>query len=205
MELSKIQQDGLVEILNIAIGRAASSLSQMVREEISLTVPNVSFVKHSDILNLFSDREIFTIDAVSQKFTGVFSGEAILVFPESDSLRLVQCVIGDMVEEGSMTELEQETVTEVGNVVLNACLSSLSDQLDMEITGTMPQFLAGKTTDVLENYDENVGSQIVMLIEVSFDILHKEMCGYLVLIIDLPSAHDMLDRIDKFIHSLSDR
>ncbi|MCK5547232.1 MAG: chemotaxis protein CheC [Rhodospirillaceae bacterium] len=205
MELSKIQQDGLVEILNIAIGRAASSLSQMVKEEISLTIPNASFVEHSAILSLFNKRDIDAIDAVSQKFSGIFSGDAMLIFPESDSLKLVQCVIGDIVDEDSMTELEQETVTEVGNVVLNACLSSFSDQLGLEINGAMPQFLSGKTADVLDSFDDNKGSQITMLVEVSFDISHKEIRGYLVLIIELPSANDMISRIDKFINSVSEK
>ena len=104
-----------------------------------------------------------------------------------------------------LSKIQQDGLVEILNIAIGRAASSLSDQLGLEINGAMPQFITGKTADVLDNYGDNEYSQISMLVEVSFDILHKEICGYLVLIIDLPSANDMLSRIDKFIHSVSDK
>lgn len=47
--LSDIQQDAITEIVNIATGRAAALLSEMVGHDIKLDVPNVEFIDAYDI------------------------------------------------------------------------------------------------------------------------------------------------------------
>ena len=42
MELSPVQQDALVELLNIGFGRAAASLSQLTGHRVLLDVPQVT-------------------------------------------------------------------------------------------------------------------------------------------------------------------
>ncbi len=44
MELSELQEDAISELLNIGMGTAASALSQMVGEEVMLSVPSVTIV-----------------------------------------------------------------------------------------------------------------------------------------------------------------
>jgi chemotaxis protein CheC len=42
MELTAVQQDALIELLNIGFGRAAASLSQLTGHRVLLEVPNVT-------------------------------------------------------------------------------------------------------------------------------------------------------------------
>ena len=42
MELTAVQQDALIELLNIGFGRAAASLSQLTGHRVLLEVPQVS-------------------------------------------------------------------------------------------------------------------------------------------------------------------
>ena len=46
MELTAVQQDALVELLNIGFGRAAASLSQLTGHRVLLDVPQVTL--HAD-------------------------------------------------------------------------------------------------------------------------------------------------------------
>ena len=88
IDLSELEHDTISELINIGVGRAASSLSEMVEQPVELTVPRITFVER------FSDTELAkapteVVSAVSQTFDGPFKGEAMLVFPEERSLELV--------------------------------------------------------------------------------------------------------------------
>ena len=81
--LSELQQDALLEIFNVSIGRAASAMSDMVSETINMSVPAMQFLTRKeagDILDLKGRRRICS---VAQGFAGSFSGEAVLMFPEA--------------------------------------------------------------------------------------------------------------------------
>jgi len=53
--LDELQQDALTEVFNVGMGSAAASLSEMVGEEVQLTVPEISFVNKEDAILLLSE------------------------------------------------------------------------------------------------------------------------------------------------------
>ena len=79
MTINGAQLDALTEIFNIGAGRAASSLSDIVGDEVLLSVPRIEFYRASDInanvLSLTSARKVCGVvkDFISD-FVKVFSG-----------------------------------------------------------------------------------------------------------------------------------
>ena len=197
MQVPTLQKDALVEILNVAIGRAAHALNQMVKEEIILSIPNVEFLHHRETLKIFRESFDGNVSAIKQSFTSSFSGDALLVFPEKQSLKLVQYIIGDLIDENSMTDMEQETMTEVGNVVLNACLSSLADQLGRPINSSIPRFIVGDPQKILINAPgPKSDDTLIMFIKVLFQLKNKHVSGYILLVVDMEAAESFLSLID---------
>jgi len=200
MPVSKLQKDALVEFLNVAIGRAARALNLMVKEEILLSIPNVDFLQRHEVLARLNETTGGVVSAIQQTFESSFSGDAFLVFPENQSLKLVQYIIGDLIDEESMTELEQETMTEVGNVVLNACMSSLSDQLNQPIQSSIPLFLSGDPQEILFGpHPRQSDDTLVMFITVMFQMKSGQIGGYIMLVLDMDSANNFLGQIDKML------
>ena len=85
IDLSELEHDTISELINIGVGRAAASLSEMVDQPVELTVPTITFVERFSDSNLTSSPEE-VVSAVSQTFDGPFKGEAMLVFPENAAL-----------------------------------------------------------------------------------------------------------------------
>ena len=48
MDLNELQRDALGEIFNIGVGRAASSLSQIVNDTVLLSAPEVTLVRREE-------------------------------------------------------------------------------------------------------------------------------------------------------------
>jgi hypothetical protein len=67
--------------------------------------------------------------AVQQSFEGPFSGRALLIFPEAQSLELVRSIVGEEHSLEDVIDLEQEALAETGNIILNACLATIANVL----------------------------------------------------------------------------
>jgi len=200
MDLTDRQRDALTEIMNIAIGRAAHSLNQMVKEEIILTIPAIKFLSQDKALSIYNDLFEGPVGAVKQLFESTFSGDALLVFPEQQSLSLVQHILGGLVDDSSMTELEQETMSEVGNVVLNACLSSLADQLGTPINSSLPQYSSKSLQSLFKSSAVGgAGDDHILFVKVDFRTHKSEISGYIMLIVDIVSAKIFMREVDAFV------
>jgi chemotaxis protein CheC len=66
IQLTELQCDAITELLNIGMGLAARSLSEMVREEIKLTVPRVELLTRKSAVNHLNGNPQRRIAAVKQ-------------------------------------------------------------------------------------------------------------------------------------------
>ena len=151
LSLSELESDALGEIMNIGIGRAARALSEMVDQPINMNIPSVAMLPVADACAEINKKAGGMAYAVKETFAGTISGDALLVFPERDSFELVRHLIGEDSDLGSITEMEQDALLEVGNVILTSCTISI-----MEILGTtldytsLPEIIIGNGQDIPE-------------------------------------------------------
>lgn len=200
--IGETERDAVTELLNIAIGHAAASLSQLVEDEVHLSVPFVDFLTPAQAAARLED-ETQGADsvAVRQHFQGRFDGDILLIFPEKRSLDLVRHMLGDQVPLEQLTELEQEALLEVGNIILNACLGSLANQLETPVEGSLPVYVRGHGARILDSCTANQGkgSELVMFLHVDFSLLKKDIHGYLAFVMDIVSAHHFVDAVQAYV------
>lgn len=193
--------DAVAEILNIAMGGAAASLSEMINEEVLLSVPGVSFVSRSEATKIIAEKAKTNVSGVVQSFDGAFGGDAMLLFPEKQSLQLVRAVLqqDDLTLE-ELTDMEQEAMTEIGNVILNACLCSMADMFSQEMLGKIPEFIQGSLKEVFSVDNEIENSEaIVLLLDMDFSVEKKKIQGYVTFLMDVESVSKFRTCIDTLI------
>jgi chemotaxis protein CheC len=201
--VGEAERDAVTELLNIAIGHAAASLSQLVEDEVRLSVPFVDFLTPSQAIARL-DEETGGADsvAVRQHFEGRFYGDILLIFPEKRSLDLVRHMLGDDVPLEQLTELEQEALLEVGNIILNACLGSLANQLELPVEGSLPAYVRGHSASILDlgsTKAEPGHEEMVMFLHVDFSLLKKDVHGYLAFVMDIVSARHFVDAVQGYV------
>lgn len=146
--LAELERDALTEIMNIGVNRAAANLRKMIGAQVHLSVPSIDIVTQRRAARLIGEREISELIAIRQDFSGPFSGRAMLIFPETNSLELVRAVTGGTLTAQEVVDMEHEALAETGNVILNSCLATMANMLQRSLTMTIPQILRG-SGDVL--------------------------------------------------------
>lgn len=199
--LTEFYLDAVTEVLNIGMGRAAASLSEMISDEVKLSVPGVEFVSRLEAAEIISTKEKMDVNGVHQHFEGVFVGDALLLFPEQQSLALVRAILQqDNIALDDLSDMDQEAITEIGNVILNACLCSMADMFKQEIHGDIPQFVHGSLAQVFAEYGSNDQTEaIVLLLNMEFPVDQMNIQGYVTFLMDADSVIHFKGNIEKLL------
>jgi chemotaxis protein CheC len=206
IRLEGLERDALTELVNIGVSRAAASLRTMVGRQVTLSVPSVEVVSRAAATALIRERETGPLVAVRQAFQGAFNGQALLIFPEQNSLELVRSVTGGELEGGDLLDMEQEALAETGNVVLNSCLATMANMLQRPLDMSLPEVMRGEGAQFFELEDgEDDGPQaVVLFLYINFAISDRDIRGYIAMLMDLPSLDALRRLIGEFIERVLD-
>ena len=200
--LNDLQIDAITELLNIGIGSAASALSEMVDDEVALTIPEIALVAPDQAAKVLGKSLQGSISAVHQEFQGPIWGKALLFFPEEQSLELVRAVIDSSMPLEDVSEMEQEAIEEIGNIILSACLSSLADVFGKEIHTQLPEFYKGDVATLFHtNASTDPSDQTLLLLKVGFSLQEKDIQGYVSFFLSIGSLYAFLDAINTYMGS----
>lgn len=198
-ELSEIERDALGEIANMGVSRAAASLRQMVGEQVLLSVPAVKIVSRKVAAELVERGNSPKLVAVQQSFEGPFSGRALLIFPEAQSLELVRSIVGPEHSLEDVIDLEQEALAETGNIILNACLATIANVLRKTMRMSLPSVIRGNGAMMFDTDAGAPAGDLVLFLYIDFVIKNHDIKGFIALLMDLPSITALKEIVGDFI------
>lgn len=196
MRLTTVQQDALVELINIGFGRAAAALSKLTGHRVQLEVPQVVMCPIDEMADRLRPMLADEIATVHQIFSGPVSGDALLVLDQHSAAILKELLTDEPALPLEIDRSAREVVTEIGNIVLNACLGTFGNLLKVQVSFSVPHL----TLDTLESVVGSVaidrqGLRYALIIHSSFRLRHSSLTGYLVIVLGVAS-------IERLIHAL---
>lgn len=199
MNLTADQLDALTELINIGVGQAAGMLNEMIEFRIHLQVPWLKFLSSAELLQELGGRlgkEL--LSSVQLEFSGSFGGNAQLVFPTDSAATLVEVLTGEESASPALDELKIGTLTEVGNIVINGVMGSISNILTQPIHYQVPNYIEEDIEHLLplqEQQSKNQGE--FLLAQTRFDIEELQVQGDIILFFNMGSFNALLAAIDN--------
>src|SRR5580704_16239809 len=195
--LTELERDALGEIANIAMARAANSLRQMVEHQVLLSVPAVEILSQDAAARIVGTPDNRSLVAIRQDFSGAFSGRALLIFPETNSLELVRAVVGRQLSFEDIVDLEDEALAETGNIILNSWVATIANLLKRNLQMSLPVVVRGDGRHVFAV--GGAARTYVLFLRIRFEISHKEIQGYVALLMDIPSIEELRSLVADFV------
>ncbi len=199
--LTELERDALGEVSNIAMARAANSLRQMIEHEVLLSVPSVEILSQEAATHIVAKPDNASLVAVRQDFSGAFSGRALLIFPEANSLELVRAVVGRQLSLADIIDLEDEALAETGNIILNSWVATIANLLKRGLKMSLPVVVRGQSRHMFESVEAR--ESLILFLHIKFEIKNKEIRGYVALLMDIPSMDELRSLIADFIASVT--
>lgn len=195
MTVTANELDALTEMINIGIGRGANVLNAMLDSHIQLSVPEVRLLSLTELHEEMKVHGSCRLSAVNLSFSGNIKGNAELIFPSESASNLVAVFTGEEVESVDLDSIRAGALCEIGNVVLNAVMGSVSNLLKLRFNYTVPNYLEGTFDTLLPEYDASTDSSI-LLVRTRFLIQELEIQGDIVLFLKVGSFEQLLMAID---------
>jgi chemotaxis protein CheC len=156
--LDALQLDALREAANIGAGHAATALSQLTKQRVMLSVPELRIVGIEEAAEIMGDPER-AVAAVLMRMLGDATGRTVQIFPAATALRLTSLLLGrpQLRFPEDFGPLEQSTLKEVGNIITAAYVNALSEFTGMLLIMSAPEFAIDMAGAVLQTSCVNFG------------------------------------------------
>jgi chemotaxis protein CheC len=192
-------KDALTELINVAYGRAAASLSELTHQRISLESPKLDVYLLSEVkqaLIQIYDEEVWSIHQV---FAGGMSGHAMLLVDEKSATRLGARVLGESSAYNIAFESVQEVLTEVGNIVLQASLGICGDLLHIQVTFSVPGLKVDTLGAMLNSVTVGQSElQYALMVRTQFQVLSSQVVGHMVVVLGMTSFSRLIEAVEDW-------
>jgi chemotaxis protein CheC len=198
VKLTRDQLDSLTEMINIGVGDAAASLSELVCERIQLRVPFVMVCSSAEAVKTLHERQGDRLDtSIVQEFQGAVSGRALLAFPRTSTLKLGQ-ILSNSPQLPTTIDLELGGIlSEVGNIVLNGVMGTISNLIGDRLDYSLSRLVVDTDVTHLIIDDSLIGSRdpAVLIADAQFDIDNRGVSGWLLVVFHVGSVERILGSI----------
>lgn len=199
MELTPLQQDALIELLNIGFGRAGAALSELTGHRVVLEVPEVSIHPISALTPALRTVGSEDVASVHQIFSGPVGGDALLILNHSAAGMLKQLLTDEAPLPLTVDASAREVLTEVGNILLNACLGTFGNLLKVQVSFSVPRLTLDTLHGVLESLIINrEGLRYALVVQAGFRLRDAEVHGVLVIVLSVASLDKLIRAVDSW-------
>src|ERR687894_1760773 len=151
MILTERQGDSLSEFINIAFARTGAALSELTGHRVMLNPPEVSVHPTTELPGALAKFIPGEVASIHQVFGGPVAGDALLLLNHDGAVQLTDLLTdGNAPPSNRLDESAREVLTEVGNILLNACLGMFGNLLDVRVTFSVPRLHLETLEDLIE-------------------------------------------------------
>lgn len=167
MTLTDAERDAIGEIANINMGTAATTLSTLLNNKVTITTPKVSYVTINEISAQYDKPCVF----IHISYIDGISGNNVLILKEHDVKVITDLMMGGdgSNTDGELTELHLSAISEAMNQMMGSAATSLSSMLDKKVDISPP---TASVVDLNDSIDDVTVSRFLSdeLVQVSFDM-----------------------------------
>ncbi|HEY2434886.1 MAG TPA: hypothetical protein VGI12_19600 [Vicinamibacterales bacterium] len=199
MELTPAQHDALIELLNIGFGRAAASLSELTGHRVLLDVPNVSVHPIEELSAALRQVVEDEVASVHQIFSGPVGGDALLILDHRAAGMLKELLTNEPPLPLPIDPSAREVLTEVGNILLNACLGTFGNILKVQVSFSVPHLNLDTLHEVMRSLLINrEGLRYALVVHAGFKLRDAEVRGYLVIVLSVASLDRLIRAVEEW-------
>jgi chemotaxis protein CheC len=199
MLLTEKQKDALGEVINIAFARTAASLSHLSGHRVLLDAPGVEVLAIDEVpaaLGNFIKQEVVS---VHQIFSGPVSGDALLMLNYDGAVTLTDILCEYHAASPTLDTSAREALTEVGNILLNACMGVFGNLLHVHVSFSMPRLHLESLDKMLRSI--TIGAEdlrYAVVVSTEFRIRESSVSGYLAIVLGVSSLDRLLRAIESW-------
>jgi chemotaxis protein CheC len=199
MNLSERQRDAVSELINIAFSRTGAALSELTGQRVMLSAPEVSIYPTAELPAALAKFMPGEVASIHQVFGGPVAGDALLLLNQEGAVQLTDLLTDGHAPTSRLDESAREVLTEVGNILLNACLGMFGNLLDVHVSFSVPRLHLETLDDLLGSISVAAGEpRYALVVYTAFQIRDSAVRGFLVMVLSVTSLDRLIQEVDAW-------
>ena len=200
MILTETQRDALIELLNIGFGRAGAALSRLTGQRILLDVPVVDIHPVAQLNESLRKVGAGNVATVHQVFSGPVAGDALLILDPAAASTLKELLTDEPALPLELDASSREVLTEVGNILLNACIGTFGNLLKVPMSFAVPDLDIASLRSVVSNLVAGGDAmRYALVVTAGFRLRDAEVTGYVVIVLTVQSLTTLLIAVEEWV------
>jgi len=196
-DLNDMHKDVLLELGNIGTGNALTSLSQLTCHPIQMDLPSIRITEMNrlpEIIDFPGNRNAGVVIDVHGDLDCVIT----FLLNEQFARVIAEELTGEPVTDlTQMSEMQESSIREVGNIMCNAYLNALASMLESEFSVSLPNLKLGASRDILDTFLSKFRDETpeLLFIENTFFYLDQAFVSYILLHPKFESLQRILEKL----------
>ncbi|HEX5890507.1 MAG TPA: hypothetical protein VFY61_17480 [Pyrinomonadaceae bacterium] len=199
MRLTERQRDALSELINIAFARTGAALSELTGHRVMLNPPEVAVYQAEDLRPALAKFVPGDVASIHQVFAGPVAGDALLLLNYAGAVQLTDLLTDGNNQSVYLDESAREVLTEVGNILLNACLGMFGNLLNVHVTFSVPRLHLETLDELIESTTSGKPDMhYALVVYTAFQIRDSSVKGFLVIVLSVDSLDRLIHEVDAW-------
>ncbi len=158
----------LLELGSIGAGHAATSLSDVLQQTITIDVPRIHTIKPHLIPSFYNLHDVPTT-AIYLQLMERHGCDILLMFESSEAKKIVAMMMASTSEEVDPS-METSALQELANILIGSFLTSISDFIGIGLLPTTPETVSDTFDAIIDNFliKQSMTSENALIFETQF-------------------------------------
>jgi chemotaxis protein CheC len=199
VKLTERQSDALSELINIAFARTGAALSELTGHRVVLNPPEVAVYRAAELRGALAKFVPGDVASIHQVFAGPVAGDALLLLNYAGAVQLTDLLTAEETPSAYLDESAREVLTEVGNILLNACLGMFGNLLNVHVTFSVPRLHLETLDELIESTTTDKGElHYALVVYTAFQVRDSSVKGFLVIVLSVGSLDRLIQEVDAW-------
>jgi chemotaxis protein CheC len=194
--------DALQELANIGSAHSATTLSQMLNTNISMSVPKIDIIDISKVGDFLTD-ELTTMVIFELQGEIPHGGFLILHFPRDSAMRTANILQGSSEPDHPFSEMDQSAILEVGNIMVSSFLSAASDLIGLLMLPSPPVLVVDMAHAAITSLVAQMTVEVddVILFKVKLTSDEHKIAGNILIFLEVNTLQQIALKLEEMIKS----
>lgn len=199
MKPTERQTDALSELINIAFARTGAALSELTGHRVLLNPPEVAVYRTEELRGALAKFVPGDVASIHQVFAGPVAGDALLLLNYAGAVQLTDLLTDETEPSVFLDESAREVLTEVGNILLNACLGMFGNLLNVHVTFSVPRLHLETLDELIESITtDKTDLHYALVVYTGFQVRDSSVTGFLVIVLSVDSLDRLIHEVDAW-------
>jgi chemotaxis protein CheC len=196
VKLTERQSDALSELINIAFARTGAALSELTGHRVLLDPPEVAVYRTEQLSGALAKFVPGDVASIHQVFAGPVAGDALLLLNYEGAVQLTDLLTDEHQPSNYLDESAREVLTEVGNILLNACLGMFGNLLNVHVTFSVPRLHLETLDELIASMTDKTEMHYALVVYTAFQIRDSSVKGFLVIVLSVGSLDRLIQEVE---------